>query len=234
MILKNRKILVTVVFFAGLLLSSCGDGGSDPVARFQKELQAEPQYSVILNDMREDGNFVSSYFHQYRVDIGETQDVRPFVEVSEDIYKKYEPFLGMVLLSKNEKGEVSDTPQPNGLQYVGNPQYGAWREDRNGDSIWEFYGKYMLMSQVMNWAGMGMGRGHYNDYRSNLQSGQPYFGANREYGTAGTVTKKQKPDFYKRRSARKSASTSRFKDKVDRRIGRSKNTFRSRGFSFGK
>jgi hypothetical protein len=235
MIFKNRNILMTVVLGLGLALSSCGDGGGpDPVARFQKQLQTQPQYSVILNDMKEEGNFVPTYFHQYRVDIGENQDVHPFEEVSEEIYNKYEPYLGMVLVSKNEKGEVTNTPFPNGYQYVGNPQYGNWRQDQSGNSFWEFYGQYMLMSQVMNWAGMGMGRGHYDDYRSNLQSRQPYFGANKEYGTTGTATKKQKPDFYARRAARKSASSGRFEDKVNRRIGRSKNTFRSRGLSFGK
>jgi hypothetical protein len=34
--------------------------------------------------------------------------------------------------------------------------------------------------------------------------------------------------------AKKTRSQSRFKNKVNQRMGRSKNTFRSRGFSFGK
>ena len=234
MIHETRKIFTLIFLIFGLLLSSCGGGGSDPVVQLQKELETQPEYSIILNDMREEGNFVPSYYQQYRVDIGENKDIRPFQEVSEEVFKKYEPYLGMALVSKSDKGEVLDTPHPNGYQYVGNPQYGYWRENSNGDSFWEFYGKYMLMSQVMDWAGLGLGRRHYDDYRTGLQSRRTYFGANGEYGTSGTVTKKKKPDFYARRSARKSASAGRFKDKVNRRIGRSKNTFRSRGFSFGK
>ncbi|MFQ5483573.1 MAG: hypothetical protein ACE5ER_12545, partial [Nitrospinaceae bacterium] len=149
-------------------------------------------------------------------------------------YKKYEPNLGMVLVSKTAAGKVTDTPFPNGYQYVGNPQYGRWRDNGRGGGFWEFYGKYMLMSQVMNWAGFGLSRGHYNDYLTSRTNHRPYFGPKREFGTAGSVTKKMKPDFYARRMAKKARSGSRFQDRINRRTGRAKNTFRSRGFGFGK
>jgi hypothetical protein len=140
----------------------------------------------------------------------------------------------MGLASKTADGVISTTPFPNGYQYVGNSQYGRWRNNDSGGSMWEFYGKYMLMSQVMNWAGYGLSRNHYNNYSSYNSTGRPYYGPKREYGTAGTVTKKQKPGFFKRKMAKKAGSQSRFKNKVNQRMGRSKNTFRSRGFSFGK
>ena len=109
----------------------------------------------------------------------------------------------MVLASKTVDGAVSTTPFPNGYQYVGNSQYGRWRDNGSGGGMWEFYGKYMLMSQVMNWAGYGLGRNHYNNYSSYNSTGRPYYGPKREYGTAGTVTKKQKPGFFKRKMAKK-------------------------------
>jgi hypothetical protein len=218
---------------AVLTLSGCG-GFSDPVEKLKKELAGEKEYAIILNDMREEGNFVPSYYHQYRIDRGETKEVRPFVEVTEPFYKKNEPFLGMALATKTPDGKTTATPIPNGYQYVGNPEYGRWRQDESGGSLWEFYGKYMLMSQVMNWAGFGMNRMSYNNYSNNLASGRPYFGSNKQYGTNGSVTRKQKPNFYARKSAKMSRSQSRFKDKINQRVGRSKSTFRSRGMRFGK
>ncbi len=218
---------------AALFFQGCGTG-QNPVDEIQSQLQGKKEYAIILNDMREEGNFFPSYYHQYRVDVGEQKTVRPFVEVDESVYKKNQPYLGMVLTSKSADGVVSTTPFPNGYQYVGNPQYGQWRENSSGGSMWEFYGKYMLMSQVMNWAGFGLSRNHYNNYSSYHNAGRPYYGPRQEYGTAGTVTKKQKPDFFKRKMAKKSRSQSRFQNKVSQRMGRSKNTFRSRGFSFGK
>ena len=216
-----------------LIFSGCG-GFSSPVEKLQKELAQEKEYAIILNDMRKEGNFVSSYYHQYRIDKGEIKDIRPFVEVSETYYKKNQPFLGMALAAKTPDGEVTATPFPNGYQYVGNPEYGRWRQNDSGGSMWEFYGKYMLMSQVMNWAGFGMSRNHYSSYNNSRMGGQPYFGANKQYGTNGSVTKKQKPNFYSRKATQMARSQSRFRNKVSQRMGRSKSSFRSRGMRFGK
>ena len=194
--------LIFSLALLSLAFSGCG-GFSSPVEKLQKELAGEKEYAIILNDMREEGNFVSSYYHQYRIDKGETKDIRPFVEVSETYYKKNEPYLGMALTAKTPDGEVTTTPFPNGYQYVGNPEYGQWRQNDSGGSMWEFYGKYMLISQVMNWAGYGLSRNHYSNYANSRMSGRPYFGANKQYGTNGSVTKKQKPNFYARKAALK-------------------------------
>ena len=220
--------LLSTLFFQG-----CG-GGQNPVENIQNELEGNKEYAIILHDMREEGNFFPSYYHQYRVDVGEQKTMRPFVEVHKPYYEKNQPYLGMFLASKSADGAISTTPFPNGYQYVGNSQYGRWRDDDRGGSMWEFYGKYMLMSQVMNWAGFGLSRNHYNNYSSFHSSGRPYYGPSQQYGTNGTVTKKQKPDFFKRKMAKKSRSQTRFQNKIGQRMGRSKNTFRSRGFSFGK
>lgn len=232
--LRERFKFSLLLFLpVALFIQGCGTG-QNPVKKIQKELQGEKEYAIILNDMREEGNFFPSYYHQYRVDVGEQKTQRPFIEVDDSYYKKNQPNLGMVLASKTADGAVSTTPFPNGYQYVGNSQYGRWRNNDSGGSMWEFYGKYMLMSQMMNWAGFGLSRNHYNNYSSFRGSGRPYYGPRREYGTSGTVTKKQKPGFFKRKMAKKAGSQSRFRNKVNQRMGRSKNTFRSRGFSFGK
>jgi len=233
-LLRERGMFSLLLFLsAAFLFQGCGVGQS-PVKKIQSGLQGQKEYAIILNDMREEGNFFPSYYHQYRVDVGERKTVRSFVEVDKSYYKKNAPYLGMVLASKTIDGAVSTTPFPNGYQYVGNSQYGRWRDTGSGGSMWEFYGKYMLMSQVMNWAGFGLNRNHYNSYASYHSTGRPYFGPKREYGTAGTVTQKQKPGFYQRKMAKKSRSQSRFQNKIGQRMGRSKNTFRSRGFGFGK
>jgi len=230
---ETGRISLLPFLLTALLFQGCGVA-QNPVKKIQSELKGEKEYAIILNDMRERGNFFPSYYHQYRVDAGERKSVRPFVEVDKSYYQKNRPYLGMVLASKTVDGAVSTTPFPNGYQYVGNSQYGRWRDNSSGGSMWEFYGKYMLMSQMMNWAGYGLSRNHYNNYSSYHNTGRPYYGPNRQYGTAGTVTKKQKPGFYQRRMAKKSRSQSRFQNKIGQRMGRSKNTFRSRGFSFGK
>lgn len=232
--LKHSSITVFFLCLPLLLTAGCSGPEANPVGLLQKKLQTEPEYAILLNDMRRQGNFFPSYYHQYRVDIGENTQTLPFLEVTHSYYKKNQPYLGMALASKTADGKVTNTPIPNGYQYVGNPQYGNWRTNSSGGSFWEFYGKYMMISQVMHWAGHGLGRNHYNTYNSYRANNRPYMGPGNQYGTNGTITQKQKPNFYARRKAMKVRSQSRFRDKVGRRIGRSKNTFRSRGFGFGK
>lgn len=230
----HASALVFSLAILSQAFTGCGGGSGNPVEKLQKELAREKEYAIILNDMREEGNFFSSYYHQYRIDKGEIKDIRPFVEVSESFYKKNQPFLGMVLVAKTPDGKTTTTPFPNGYQYVGNPQYGQWRQNDRGGSMWEFYGKYMLMSQVMNWAGFGMSRNHYGSYNNARMSGQPYYGPNKQYGTNGSVTKKQNPNFYTRKATQMARSQSRFRNKLSQRMGRSKSSFRGRGMRFGK
>ncbi len=52
------------------------------------------------------------------------------------VYRRYEPYLGMVILSKGENGEVADSQFPPGYQYVGNERYGRWRTGSSGGSFW--------------------------------------------------------------------------------------------------
>ncbi len=224
--------LIIVLLPVALTFSGCSNV-TNPLTELKQSLANEKEFSIILSDMMEEGNFFKSYYHQYQVDIGENSSIKPFVEVSKDYYQRHIPYLGMVLLSKGEDGKIKNTPMPNGYQYVGNPKYGHWRNDSSG-SFWEFYGQYMLLSQVMNWGGYGLRRNDYNTFVSYNTSGRPYYGPSNQYGTNGTVTQKQRPAFYNRKKSKMSSSKSRFAQKVDSKRGRSKNTFRSRGSRFGK
>ena len=58
-----------------LLFQGCGIG-QNPVEKIQRELKNEKEYTIILNDMREEGNFFPSYYHQYRIDIGSLTEYR--------------------------------------------------------------------------------------------------------------------------------------------------------------
>ena len=137
---------------------------------------------------------------------------------------------------KTEDGEVSETAYPPGYQYVGNPKYGRWQTGHSGESFWSFYGKYAMLSSLFN---LGMGgrtvyRGDWDDYRRYSSQGRPYYGRNREYGTNGSFTRQTKPNFYQRKMTRQTRSNESFRNKVDRRVGRSRTGYRSRAGGYGK
>lgn len=233
------------VLVLGLLwLWGCG-GARDPVVEMQRTLASAPDYMIVLDDMREEGTFFPQYYHRYLVTQGERKVQTDWIEVPEDIFQKYESFLGMALASKTSDG-VNDTPHPAGYDRVGDPKYGQWVE-RNGTSFWQFYGQYALMRDLIGLGGGMISRGDYDDYRTSRRSNQPYYGRNNEWGTKGTVTQQQRPSTFERRKQAINQKQQSFSQKIQSRAkqgtgfggfgstGRSRTGFGSRSFGgFGK
>jgi hypothetical protein len=212
-----------------LLLAGCG-GDADPVEDLVKDLNRYPEYSLILEDLREEEGFFPDYFLRFKVLSASGQQVagRDTVvweerlteeyQVSEEVYAQYENYLGMVVAAKTAQGRQSGPGQahPPGYQYVDNPRYGFW----DGGGFWQFYGQYMLMSQLLG--GWRVNRGDYGDYRRSYDSGQPYAGPNTNgrtpFGTGGTTVERSRPEFFKRYQQR--VGTPRFRERVQSRMGR--------------
>ena len=86
-----------------LVVAACNT--ETPLERLERQLDQYPEYSVTLQDMRQDG-----YYHQYGVVIGEPQagsedlvyrdSIRDWQQVVRRTYIRYHPHLGIVLLSK--------------------------------------------------------------------------------------------------------------------------------------
>jgi len=221
--MPNEKWLILAV-----LLIATGCGARDPVLEMQKSLNAAPDYTIILEDMQEEGVLFTNYYHQYQIIQGERSAKTNWVEVPETVYRKYENFLGMALTAKSDSG-VTNTAHPAGYHYVGNPRYGNWNNS-GGSSFWVFYGQYAMMSNLMGRGGRSVFRSDYNDYRGTRRGGRPYYGRNREFGTAGSVTKQRRPSFYKRRQQSAARRQSSFSNKARSRIGRGRTGFGRGGF----
>ena len=232
--------------FILLLLTLIGcTAVADPLEDLARELGRYPEYTVILNDYREEGNFFRTYYQQYRVVIGEgsgdnlnyREELRGFVPVSERLYERLEPYLGMAILSKTADGTVTDTPFPPGYQYVGNPQYGSWVRDDDGNEFWRFAGQYLLLSTIFDLfdGPRRVYRSDWGGYTTARRSRTPYFGPGNRYGTSGTLTRERYPTFFERQRARQTASRQSFANRVGNRVGRSSGSSYRGGssFSFG-
>ena len=225
-----------MVWIAYMGVSGCGAGkttGEVPIHRLKKNLEKTPTYSIVLEDMREEGNFIKKYYHQYRIVVPDNIKQTEWLEVPEDYYRHNAGFLGMTLAAKKEGQEVAGVAPP-GYAYVGDSRYGRWREDGRGGSFWEWYGKYALFSTLFGGWYRPIYRTDYNTYRDYSRSKRPYFGRSNQYGTSGTVARQNKPDFFTRQQARMRSGKQSFKDRVSRRIGRSRTGFRGRSGGFGK
>ena len=203
-------------------LAAVGCDTTTPLERLQTELEQYPEYSVTLQDMREDG-----YFHQYGVVIGAPQEgadelvfrdsILDWQEVGRDTFEQYRPHLGMVILSKGPDGVVDRDQHPPGYQQVGNERYGRWRDEGGGRSFWEFYGQYALLSHMIGGFGRPIYRNDWTGYQTARGRGQTYYGPGGEYGSNGSVTRQTNPNFFRRQQARQAASSRSFGDRVSSR-----------------
>ncbi len=241
--MRENKIILGLLLALLFLISACAP--SSPLERLNRQLSKYPEYSIILKDMKKEGNFFLDYFHRYKIVIGQNpanskelefqSGITDWYRIPKREYEKYYNFLGMVLVSKSKSGKTSGDKYPPGYQYVGDPSYGTWRQDSRGNSFWEFYGKYALISQMFGMFGRPVYRSDWNTYRNYRGRSSPYYGSNRQYGTRGSYTRRTNKSFFERRQLRESARQTRFGQKIKQRTRRSKMSgFRQRSGGFGK
>ena len=211
------------VVLAPALLGAAACATETPLERLQRELEPNPEYSVTLQDMRVEG-----YYHQYGVVIGQPEagsedlvyrdSILDWQQVGRRTYERYQPHLGMVILSKGPDGIVDQNQHPPGYQQVGNERYGQWRDDGGGRSFWVFYGQYALLSHMIGGFSRPIYRNDWNGYRDARSGGRTYYGPGGAYGTNGSVTRQTNPDFFRRQQARQSAQSRSFGQRVNSRM----------------
>ncbi len=204
-----------------------------PLERIKQTLKDAPSFSIVLEDMKEEGNFYKSYFHKYRVVQEEEAWTTDWLEVKEEYYKTNENFLGMCLATRKD-GEDSSQVSPPGYEHVGDKRYGNWRTDSRGNSFWEWYGKYALFSSLFGGWYRPIYRNDYNSYRGYRSRRAPFYGSRNQYGSRGSIVKKTKPSFYSRHMSKQGSRRASFSNKVSKRVGRTRTSYRGRSGGYGK
>lgn len=231
-----------IALVAALGLLGCG-GSRDPVRDLTRDLNRYPEFLLIVEDLRVEEGFFPDYFLRFKTLTASGQRMAgrdtliyqerttDWHEVSEDVFGRYEHYVGMVVASKGKDGRHTDVRQahPPGYQYVGNPSYGFW----GGGGFWQFYGQYALMRDLMG--GWRVNRDDYRDYRRNYERGRPYHGPVQRgrpaFGSRGTVTEKTKPGFYQRNRQRLRSGRYGFANKAQSRMVRTGSSW-GRGYGF--
>jgi hypothetical protein len=141
------------------------------------------------------------YFHKYILENnGETSETQ-WQQVDESIYDANLEYLGMAILAKPygtfEQDRLTQAAPP-GMAYVGNPQYGEWKEDSSGDRFWSWYGKYAFFSNLFFFPPFYYGYHSWYGWHNNYRYTKPYFGKTKQgfnrFGTYGTAVR-QSPTF---------------------------------------
>jgi hypothetical protein len=193
-----------------------------PVDKYIRDLSDEKSYSIVLHDMELDES-KGIYRHKYRITKNVTDStskpyVMEWVNVDEAFFAENVDNMGLELASKTADGKVHKTPSPAGFNgYVGNTQYGNWKQDNQGNKFWEYYGQYAFMSSLLNASQPRIYQNtysHYDSYRNDPYTrAKPYYGTKENsFGTNSPETKKSNPNFFERKQQQEQFSN--FKQKV--------------------
>ena len=211
----SEKCTTIALVLASLALTTGCGRATDPVQRAARDLERYPEYTLIIEDLKVEDGFFPDYFLRMQIMTAAGQRTESgqdtlvyetrmteWQEVSEEVFARYQNYLGMVVASKTRDGKRSGprNAYPAGYQYVGNSQYGSW----GGGGFWQFYGQYAFMSAMLG--GHRIGRNDYDGYRRDRERGRPHYGpvknGRQTFGTAGTQTQKTRPGFYQRHRQR--------------------------------
>ncbi len=137
------------------------------------------------------------YYHKYMLEQdGETKETG-WEKVDASFYDANLEFLGMAILAKPygvfESDQLKQAAPP-GMAYVGNSQYGEWKNDNDGNQFWSWYGKYAFFSSMFFFPPSYYYYSSWNRWNTGYRSTKPYYGKTKngfqKYGTYGTSIKK--------------------------------------------
>ncbi len=200
------------------------------VDQLVRALSDEENFSIILLDMDSRSN---GYFHQYKVLVERPDTVlvqeTEWTQVPQRFFAANMDNMGMEIVSKKD-GKLSKVASPAGYNhYIGNEKYGHWVQ-RDGNSFWEFYGRYAFMSSMFHMMTRPVYRSYYNDYY-----GGGYYGRRSYYGPSGSRmygTQSYTNSSYGKNTTWASKPTS-FKSSVRSQVSRSSSSTQSRSYSPG-
>lgn len=152
--------------------------------------------SIILTDIHATGFLIKTYYQKYRLVYGFQGIEEVIVRTSRDFATKNKANIGMSIFRRHDKGEDL-LPMPPGVSYVGNRGFGEWRADRNKNQVWRFYRAYKNLPIYLGWGKWRPDQLFYEEYIAYKERNKPYYGRNNEFGSAGKVSRKSFPNFFK-------------------------------------
>lgn len=243
----KKRMFPFIFTLLAVLISACGgdEFQKTPVDNMIKDMANEKKFTIILHDMDVDeGVFSDDYKHKYQIikekDSVPYEETTDWMPVSETFFYQHINDMGMEIAAKTADGKISKAALPPGYSnYVGNSNYGQWKTNSSGDSFWEFYGKFALMSSVLNMMTYPMYRSSYMGYYNGgyRGTGRSYYGPRGADGRAAYGTN-SKHVSKTRGSSTWASKPSSFRNKVSNRVSRSTSrtgtSSRSRSGGFGK
>ena len=157
----------------------------------------EGPLSIILLRNYNTGFLIKSYYQIYKVVYGFKTPQIVVTRSNSDFNKLHEKNIGMSILRRNEKEEsISFVPMPPGSLYIGNLAFGNWRLANSGQKVWTFHHAYRNFYRLFGWGDFRPSIKFYEKLLVYQNQGMPFYGNKNEFGTDGTITRKEFSNFF--------------------------------------
>ena len=121
------------------------------------------------------------------------------VRTSRAFKESHIEYLGMSVFRRyKENNEVSYNPLPPGSVFVGDKNFGSWKQHNSGEKVWRFFRIYRQIPDYLGWGDFLPTYDFFSKIPIYQRQNKPYFGDNNEFGLKGTFTKKAFPRYYER------------------------------------
>ncbi|MFP5385827.1 MAG: hypothetical protein ACLGHN_07085 [Bacteriovoracia bacterium] len=162
---------------------------------FSKLIQA-PMATVILVDTHATGFLIKTYYQKYRVISGYENVEELIVRTSKEFARKNLPHIGLSIYRRTDNKEEF-VPAPPGSLYLGNNEFGEWKNMKNGEKIWKFKKSFKNFPRYLGWGDYTPDENFYKDMKMHVSMNKPYFGPKNEFGPQGEITRENFPHFFK-------------------------------------
>jgi hypothetical protein len=155
-----------------------------------------PMATVILVDTHATGFLIKTYYQKYRVISGYDTVEELIVRTSKEFAKKNLSHIGLSLYRRTDQKEEF-IPLPPGSLYVGNREFGDWKKNKKGETLWRFNKSFKNFPRYLGWGNFRPTEEFYQSMRSSVSLNQPFYGLHKEFGPSGKVTRENFPNFFK-------------------------------------
>lgn len=153
--------------------------------------------SVVLIDTHSTGFIIKTYYHKYKIVYGFQTFDELIVRTSRNFAQKHEKHIGMSIFRRNDELEESFAPLPPGSVFIGDRDFGRWRETSTG-RIWQFYRAYRYLPVYLGLDDYTITYKFYQEILQRLREKKAFYGFNDEFGTKGSVTRKEFPAYFEK------------------------------------
>ncbi len=168
---------------------------------FSKIIKGSPSTAILI-DTHATGFLIKTYYQKYRVISGYDNVEELIVRTSKEFAKKNMKHIGLSLYRKLDTTEEF-IPLPPGSMYLGNREYGEWKTNKAGLTIWKFNKVFKNFPKYLGWGKFSPDMEFFQQMRSKASLNQAFYGLNNEFGPQGKITKKSFPHFFREERMKK-------------------------------